>query len=153
PSGVWFFNPLAWQLLIVLGAWCVIEGEKFRPWVMSRPALVLAVLYLVFSLVLALSWGVKPLVPHSLTDLLFPLDKSNLIPLRLLDFLALAVVVLRLVPQDWRGLSTPVLRCAKCCGENSLPIYCLGVLLSLASHLTLLDFSEGLAMQILLSVA
>ena len=25
---VWFFNPLAWQLLIVLGAWWVIEGKR-----------------------------------------------------------------------------------------------------------------------------
>ncbi|WP_051310564.1 OpgC family protein [Bradyrhizobium sp. Cp5.3] len=152
-NSVWFFNPLAWQLLIVLGAWCVIEGEKFRPWVMSRPALVLAILYLVFSLVLALNWGIKPLVPQALTDLVFPLDKSNLSPLRLLHFLALAVVALRLIPQDWRGLSSPVLRCAGCCGENSLPIYCLGVLLALAGHLTLLDISAGLAMQILLSLA
>jgi hypothetical protein len=153
PNGVWFFNPLAWQLLIVLGAWCVIEGEKVWPWVTSRSALILAVVYLVFGLVLALSWSGKPLVPQILTNLLFPLDKSNLSPFRLLHFLALAIVVLWFVPQDWRGLSTPVMRCARCCGENSLPIYCLGVLLALASHLTLLDISDRLAMQIVLSLA
>jgi hypothetical protein len=153
PNGVWFFNPLAWQLLIVLGAWCVIEGEKIRPWATSRPVLILAVLYLVFSLVLALSAGIKPLVPQAWTNLLFPLDKSNLSPFRLMHFLALAIVVLWFVPQDWRGLSTPVMRCARCCGENSLPIYCLGVLLALASHLTPLDISGRLAMQIALSLA
>jgi len=105
PNDVWYFNPLAWQLLIVLGAWCVIEGKKFRPWVTSRTALVLAVLYLVFSLIIALSCSVKPLeplVPQTLTKLLFPLDKSNLCPLRLLHFLALAIVAVRFVPQDWR---------------------------------------------------
>src|SRR5215831_13925064 len=32
PNNVWYFNPLAWQLLIVLGAWWVIEGERLRPW-------------------------------------------------------------------------------------------------------------------------
>lgn len=153
PNGVWFFNPLAWQLLIVLGAWCVIEGEKVWPWVTSRSALILPVAYLVFGLVIALSWSGKPLVPQTLTNLLFPLDKSNLSPFRLLHFLALAIVVLWFVPQDWRGLSTPVMRCARCCGENSLPIYCLGVLLALASHLTLLDISDRLAMQIVLSLA
>jgi SNF family Na+-dependent transporter len=47
----------------------------------------------------------------------------------------------------------PVMRCARCCGENSLPIYSLGVLLALASHLTLLDISDRLAMQIVLSLA
>ena len=155
PNDVWYFNPLAWQLLIVLGAWCVIEGKKFRPWVTSRTALVLAVLYLVFSLIIALSCSVKPLeplVPQTLTKLLFPLDKSNLCPLRLLHFLALAIVAVRFVPQDWRGLSTPVMRCARRCGENSLPIFCIGVLLALASHLTLIDISDRLAMQMLLSL-
>ena len=155
PNDVWYFNPLAWQLLIVLGAWCVIEGKKFRPWVTSRTALVLAVLYLVFSLIIALSCSVKPLeplVPQTLTKLLFPLDKSNLCPLRLLHFLALAIVAVRFVPQDWRGLSTPVMRCARRCGENSLPIFCIGVLLALASHLTLIDISDQLAMQMVLSL-
>jgi hypothetical protein len=153
PHGTWYFNPLAWQLLFVIGAWWVIEGEKVRPWMISRAALVLAVLYLAFSLVLALSWGIKPLVPHAVTDRLLPLDKSNLSPLRLLHFLALAIVAVRLVPQDWRGLSSPVLRCARNCGANSLPIYCVGVLLALASQLTLLDISDRLAMQIALSLA
>ena len=95
PNDVWFFNPLAWQLLIVLGAWWVIEGKRLRPWVTSRTALVLAVLYLAFSLIIALSWNIKslePLVPQTLTNLLFPVDKSNLSPLRLLHFLALAVL-------------------------------------------------------------
>ncbi|MGY4455362.1 hypothetical protein ACVWZR_010022 [Bradyrhizobium sp. i1.3.1] len=154
PNGAWFFNPLAWQLLIVLGAWCVIEGERVWPWVTSRTTLTLAVVCLVFGLVLTLSCSGKPLVPQNLTSLLFPLDKSNLSPFRLgLHFLALAIVVLRFVPHDWRGLSTPVMRCARCCGENSLPIYCLGVLLALASHLTLLDISGRPAMQIVLSLA
>jgi len=150
PSGVWFFNPLAWQLLIVLGAWCVIEGWKFRPWLTSSPLLVLAALYLLFSLALAQGWSIGPLVPQ---NPVFPLDKSNLSPIRLLHFVALAIVVLRFIPQNWGALSNPALSCARWCGENSLPIYCLGVLLALASHLTLLDVSEGLAMQVAVSLA
>jgi hypothetical protein len=38
------------------------------------------------------------------------------------------------------------------CGQNSLPIYCLGVLLAFVSHMALRDISNGLAMQIALSV-
>jgi hypothetical protein len=38
------------------------------------------------------------------------------------------------------------------CGQNSLPIYCLGVLLAFGSHMALLDISDGLTMQIALSV-
>jgi hypothetical protein len=156
PNNVWFFNPLAWQLLIVLGAWWVIEGKRFWPWVTSRTALVLAVLYLVFSLSIALSCSIKPLealIPQTLAELLYPLDKSNLDPLRLLHFFALAILAVWLVPRDWRGLTTPVMRGAIRCGENSLAIYCLGVLLALASHIALVDISGGLAMQIALSLA
>jgi hypothetical protein len=156
PNNVWFFNPLAWQLLVVLGAWCVIEGKGFWPWMTSRTALVLAVLYLGFSLMIALSWSIKPpeaLVPHTLAKLLYPVDKSNLDPLRLLHFFALAILAVWLVPRNWRGLTTPVMRGAIRCGENSLAIYCLGVLLALASHIALVNVSDGLSMQMALSLA
>jgi hypothetical protein len=157
PNGHWAFNPLAWQLLVVLGAWWTInEDERARRWVMSRTTLMLAVLYLLFSLVIALSWRIKPLealIPQALATLFHPMDKSNLDPLRLLHFLAIAVLAARLVPRNWRGLATPAMRGAIRCGQNSLPIYCLGVLLTFASHVVLLDISDGLAMQIVLSLA
>jgi hypothetical protein len=155
PSSHWAFNPLAWQLLVVLGAWWMIHGDRVQPWVRSRPALVLAVLYLLFSLTIALSWSIKPLealIPQTPAHLLHPLDKSNLDPLRLLHFLAMAVLAAWLIPRNWHLLKTPVMRSAIRCGQNSLPIYCLGVLLAFASHILLLNISDGLAMQIALSV-
>src|SRR5262245_21783663 len=82
PSGHWAFNPLAWQLLVVLGAWWMLEGERVRPLVTSRTVLGLAVLYLLLSLVIALSWRIKPLeavIPQMLAKL-HQLDKSNLDP-------------------------------------------------------------------------
>jgi hypothetical protein len=48
---------------------------------------------------------------------------------------------------------TPVMRCAICCGQNSLPIYCVGVLLAFAGHLALFNISDGLAMQMAVSFA
>jgi hypothetical protein len=123
--------------------------------VRSRSALLLVVPFLLFSLVIALSLRVKPLealIPQAMAKLLYPLDKSNLDPLRLLHFLALAVLAAWLVPCNWRGLMSPLMRGAIRCGQNSLPIYCLGVLLALASHVVLLDISDGHAMQIALSL-
>jgi len=154
PNGHWAFNPLAWQLLVVLGAWWMLEENRVWPWVTSRSVLGLAVLYLLFSLVIALSWRIKPLealIPQTLAKL-HQLDKSNLDPLRLLHFLAIAVLAVWSVPRNWRGLMTPVMRGAICCGQNSLPIYCLGVLLALAGHMVLFDISDGLAMQIAVSL-
>jgi len=95
---------------------------------------------------------VETLVPQPLTHLLFPVDKSNLSPLRVLHFLAVAVLAARFAPHTWRWLATPVMRAAICCGHNSLPIFCLGVLLALASQVALLEISDGLAMQIALSL-
>ncbi|WGS21990.1 MULTISPECIES: OpgC domain-containing protein [unclassified Bradyrhizobium] len=155
PSSHWAFNPMAWQLLVVLGAWWMIAGDPVRPWITSRVVLVVAVLYLLVSLFIALSWHIEPLgtlVPEALAKLLHPVDKSNLDPVRLLHFLAIAVVAVRLVPHDWPALQTPALRSMICCGQNSLPIYCLGVLLACGSHLALLEISNGIAMQIALSV-
>ena len=102
-----------------------------------------------------MSWRIKPLealIPQVLEHLLYPPDKSNLDPLRLLHFLAVAVLAARLFPRDWRALKTPVMRGAIRCGQNSLPVYCLGVLLAFVSHMALLDISDGIAMQIALSV-
>jgi hypothetical protein len=159
PNDVWFFNPLAWQLLIVLGAWWAVGGKRLPRRVTSRTALAIAVLYLALSLIIALSWNIEslqPLVPQPLTNLIFPVDKSNLSPLRVLHFLALAVLAVRFLPRTlphtWRGLLTPVMRGATCCGEHSLPIFCLGVLLSLASHMALIHISDRVPMQIALSL-
>src|SRR5262249_12705473 len=68
--------------------------------------------------------------------------------LRLVHFLALAILAVNFAPDTWQGRVTPVMRGAMRCGENSLPIYCLGVLLAAASNVALLDISDGLLMQI-----
>jgi hypothetical protein len=66
--------------------------------------------------------------------------------------LALTVLAARFAPRNWRWLLTPVGRGAIRCGQNSLPIYCLGVLLAFVGHMVLVDISDGLAMQIALSL-
>ena len=126
PNGELYFNPLAWQFLFVFGAWYSEEGAgRLKKIVQSRAALALALLYLVLSLAIALTWQIKPLegfIPNAVSKLIYPIDKSHLAPVRLLHFLALAIVVSRLTPPDWRGLSNPWLTAMIRCGENSLAI-------------------------------
>src|SRR5260370_6571455 len=44
PAGEWFFNPFAWQLLFVFGAWCAAGGAEYLQALMrSRSTEVLAV--------------------------------------------------------------------------------------------------------------
>jgi hypothetical protein len=157
PSGQWFFNPLAWQVLFVFGAWyaCQVAG-RLRTIAQSRAALALAVLYLAFSLAVALSWHFKVLetfMPEALSKLIYPVDKSNLSPWRLLHFLALATVFVRLIGADSRGPVAPPLAALIRCGENSLAMYCFGVVLSLSAHAVLVEFSGSIAMQGVVSIA
>ena len=157
PQGQWFFNPLAWQTLFVFGAWYANEGAgRLRTIVQSRAALVLAMLYLAFSLAVALSWQFKVLegfVPDALSKLIYPVDKSNLSPLRLLHFLALAIVIVRLTERKWHSLMKPWITAMIRCGENSLAMYCFGVLLSFMGHAVLVEFSGAIAMQVAVSIA
>ena len=152
PRNDWFFNPLAWQVLVVLGGWWgIADRSRLRRWLTSPVATALAILYLSLALVIALSWSFEPLqavVPQFLAKFIYPIDKSDLDPLRLLHFLAIAVLVVRFVASDWQGFTTPVLCAAVRCGENSLEVYCAGVLLALAGHVLLVRVSGSLAVQV-----
>jgi hypothetical protein len=156
PSGELFFNPLAWQILFVFGAWYAYEGAvRLRTIVQSRTVLVLAILYLAFGLAVTLSWQIKALegfMPDAVAKLIYPIYKSHLAPVRLLHFLALATVVWRLTPPDWHGLMKPGMMAMIRCGENSLAIYCFGVLLSFAGSVILTQFSNAFIMQIAVNV-
>jgi hypothetical protein len=157
PRGEWYFNPLAWQVLFVFGAWyAMIGAARLSSIVQSDAAMTLAVLYLAFSFVVVLSWhfhALEVFLPQALTKLIYPIDKSSLSPLRLFHFLALAVVTSRLLRHDWHGLMTPGMMAMIRCGENSLPIYCLSVPLAFIAHVVLKQVSGGFAMQIAVSLA
>jgi hypothetical protein len=155
PRGEWYFNPLAWQVLFVFGAWYAMAGvPQLRSIVWSNVAMALALLYLAFSFAVVLSWhfhALEALLPQEFARLLYPIDKSSLSPLRLFHFLALAVLVARLLRHDWNGLATPGTIAMIRCGENSLPIYCLSVLLAFVGLVALKQISNGFAMQVAVS--
>ncbi|NPV22828.1 OpgC domain-containing protein [Bradyrhizobium aeschynomenes] len=157
PSGELYFNPFAWQLLFVIGAWYAHGGAaRLRPVLSSRTILIVALGYLAFSLFVALSWEFKSLeglIPSAVTGLIYPIYKSHLAPVRLLHFFALALVVSRLAPPQWRGPIRPLTTAMIRCGENSLSMYCLGVLLAFIGQVLLTDVFAGFAMQLAISVA
>jgi hypothetical protein len=157
PTGELYFNPLAWQILFVFGAWYADEGaRRLKTIVQSRASLVLALLYLALSLPIALSWEIKPLeefIPDAISKLIYPIYKSHLAPLRLLHFFTLAILISRLTQPNWNALMKPRMMALIRCGENSLAIFCLGVLLSFTGLVILTEFSSTIAMQIVISIA
>lgn len=156
PSGSWFFNPFAWQLLFVFGAWCALGGAERLKWLTrSRITLAVAAAYLVFAFFITLTWHIPrlaPLVPKWLDELLYPIDKTNLDVLRFAHFLALAAITVYFIPRDWPYLQSQWLRPAILCGQHSLEIFCLGVFLAFAAHFAKVEISPGIPMQIVVSV-
>src|ERR1700691_5766537 len=156
PNGVWFFNPFAWQLLFVFGAWCALGGAQRLAGVLrSRVVLGIAIAYLLFAFAVTLTWYYEPLdrfVPAWLSDWMYPIDKTNLDVLRFAHFLALAAVTVRFVPRDWPGLKSPILQPAIRCGQHSLEIFCLGVFLAFAGQFIISEWSGGPLVQTGLSL-
>ena len=138
PSGSWYFNPFAWQLLFVLGAWTALGGARaLQPMLGTRTAFRLAIGYLLFAFVVTTairSPDLGGLVSHWILQPFDPNDKTNLAPYRVLHFIALAVVVTRFLPLDspilqWRALA-PLIQC----GRKSLLVFCTGIVLSFCAH-------------------
>jgi hypothetical protein len=156
PNGVWFFNPFAWQLLFVFGAWCALGGALRLGGVMRSPVvLAIAAAYLLFAFFITLTWHIESLdrfVPGWLAEWMYPIDKTNLDVLRFAHFLALAAVTVYFVPAHWSGLKSPLLRPAIRCGQHSLEIFCLGVFLAFAGQFIIAQSSGGPLTQTAISV-
>jgi hypothetical protein len=157
PKGVWVFNPFAWQLLFVFGAWCALGGaQRLSPWINSRVTITLAAFYLAFAFSIAMTWYFPRLavfVPKIVRETIYPIDKTNLDVLRILHFLSLAVITVWFVPRGWPALKSKAFWPAIICGQHSLEVFCLGVFLSFAGHFVFTEVSNRLPMQIAVSVA
>src|SRR5882762_7756131 len=157
PNGFWAFNPLAWQLLFVFGAWCALGGAKRMSRVLSSPVtLSLCIAYLAASFCVTLTWYLPQLghvVPRRIEQWMYPIDKTDLDVLRFAHFLALAAVTVRFLPKDWPGLKSPWLRPLVLCGQHSLEIFCLGVFLAFAGHFLLAEISGGAGMHFIISIS
>jgi hypothetical protein len=160
PDGRWYLNPFCWQLLFVLGAWLAsIDARQMRAVraLHDVPTLrVAAWLYLIFALVVTIAGRfprVAGIVPDSLLDAFLPNDKENLVPYRVLHFLALMFLFTYVVPRNWRGFRWQALQPIIKCGEEWLPVFCAGVFLSFAGHLVLITGPDLLAMHVLVSLA
>ncbi len=156
PNGVWYFNPFAWQLLFVFGAWCALGGaERLAGLLRSRITVAIAIIYLVFAFSITMTWYFPRLghmVPKWFEEIIYPIDKTNLDVLRFAHFLALAALIVHFIPRDWPVLKSRLLRPAIICGQHSLEIFCLGVFLAFAAHFARVEISGGIPMQIAVSI-
>ncbi|HEU0070772.1 MAG TPA: OpgC domain-containing protein [Alphaproteobacteria bacterium] len=157
----WFFNPLAWQLLFVIGAILgasmrrsSAQGTRFpvprSPWLLA-----LAVAYALFGFTMQFFWehGWIELLPTKLEALIFPTDKTNLSGWRFVNLLALAYITTYFLRADSAMLRWRAMRPLILCGQNSLHVFCLGVFLSFAGLIVLVEFGASIAYQLLINAA
>ena len=108
------------------------------------------------SALIGLSWTVHSVwetFPAILIGQLWPVDKTDLAPIRLAHFLALAILVVRLVPADARFLRSRLARPIVLCGQQSLQVFYLGILLSVLGYFLFAEWSDSLATQLIVNIA
>ena len=155
----WFFNPLAWQFLFVIGA--TAGYSQHSRWVFPGqgswlPKLAIAITVAIG--IVSISWtihGAYDAFPGLLSRELSPLvaDKSNLAPLRLISFLALAVTVAHFVGRDSGVLRWRVAQLIIRCGQHSLQVFCLGIVLSVLGYILLTFFRDNILTQLAIDLA
>ena len=141
--GQWFFNPLCWQLVFVLGfamsrergpGGFVRANISWIRWV-AAPILAVATAMTWFR------WLPDPtLVPEP--KLLFIVGKTFVTPPRLIQFLALIAVASLAYPYIVKSLPT-VVGFLSMLGRNSMQVFCVGSVLSLAWQIVRFYFRGG----------
>ncbi len=143
-SGTWFFDPLAWQLIFVLGFLLAKPSSGLGDWarrhinklrLVGLPIVVFGVLYPIFHL-----WPDPTKVPEP--KLFFIVSKAYDTPMRLIQFLALVAVFsgayryIRAAADVPRlgGAVASLIELFALLGRNSLYVFCVGSLLSLSAQ-------------------
>jgi hypothetical protein len=134
-EGHWFFNPLAWQLVFVLG-FVLARDDGFGGFVHRHivairwVALPIVVILLICTLT---GWWWDPTrVPQP--RLFFLIDKAFETPVRLIQFLALIAVMSVTYPYILKG-SRSLVNFLSMLGRNSLYVFCVASILSLAGQI------------------
>lgn len=138
-GGGWYFNPVAWQLLFVIGSILAYAPPRWP----VRPILLDAASVIVILVGVSLLWLIWPYpeitsrLSAGAARILLSVDKEGLHPMRLLSILALAWLVSRSVSIHAAWLHRWFARPLVLCGQHSLPVFCAGIFLSFLGRLVM----------------
>ncbi|MGH7153985.1 MAG: OpgC family protein [Acetobacteraceae bacterium] len=152
-GGGWFFNPLTWQFLFIIGA--ILAYAPPRHVVVPRVldwlagATVLGGLAVIFGL-----WrhpALATVLPYRVSHALLSVDKTNLDPARLASIMALVWLTVRLVPAGARWLESRAASPFVLMGQHSLPVFCFSIFIGFFGRLGL-EWGEGVPMQLVVNL-
>lgn len=150
--GGWYFNPFAWQILLVGGfalgvAWRQRLNVKLPRWLV-----VIAVGYVILAGIVRVNqlWAYFPALP--LPPLIWGFEKGYVALPRLLHGLALLVILLG--TPLWSLLSRiPTSSPFHAMGRNALAVFCWGEILCLVATIARFELGGGIAVDLALVVA
>lgn len=157
-QGEWFFNPIAWQFLFMLGASVAVMPERLRERIArARPVLVpLACLIALAGLFISAVWRIPAVynaLPEPFAAVIYTaIDKSGLHPVRLAHFLSIAYLVSRVVRPGAPWLLAWWAQPFTLPGQHGLVVFSMGVFLSFLGRLVMQEFDATLPTQVAIAV-
>lgn len=153
----WYFNPLAWQFLFVLGAAVRYFSHRLaplarRPWALGLAAGIVTASFAVKSLTF-FSWTRQRINPRLLATLIFDPEKPGLPAYRVVHFLALVILVYAFTSRHRGWLESRVAGWAIACGRRALLVLAAGMVLDTAGDLILAITKGGIPTQLAISVS
>jgi hypothetical protein len=150
--GGWYFNPFAWQILLVGGfilgvAWRQNRSMKLPTWLV-----VIAAAYVILAGIIRVRglWDYFPWVP--LPPLIWGFEKGYVALPRLLHGLALLVILLG--TPLWSLLSRiPMTSPFHAMGRNALAVFCWGEILCLVATIARFELGGGIAVDLAVVLA
>ena len=143
-EGQWFFNPLCWQLVFVLGFTMSRQhgpGHWVRSHIVQIRLMALPIVIVSAALVLAGWWPDPTTAPEP--KLFFINGKTFATPMRVIQFLALVAVFSAVYPKIVSAVPE-VVGFLSMLGRHSLYVFALGSVLSLAGQILRFYFGGGL---------
>jgi hypothetical protein len=151
-DGQWFFSPLAWQFIFVLG-FVLAKDDGLGAFVWRHIVPIRAVGLLILIGLFLVQWNDWWHDPTRMPQprLFFILDKSYITPIRLVQFRSLVAVCSITFP--YINKAVPRLVDFLCLlGRNSLEVFCVGSLLSLAAQIIRFVYRGYFAVDVLVVI-
>lgn len=149
----WFFDPFAWQFLFMIGVLlaCSPPRRVFLPRLWDGLSVLTVITGIIVTCVIEpdphrLDWINRTALRYLVIE-----DKTGLYPFRLLSILALTWMTVRMIPFGASWLRSRWAAPVVLLGQNSLPVFCAGIVLGFIARLGL-EYDESAYMQVVINL-